>query len=145
MSKGKLCKHGYAICSKCVVITDAAKRISDNINLAVTFHTWEECAHHWMAFTLAEGQTDHVLYPSMQDAIDHVPNEHYYCYICLDGCMAGMPPKDAQLWLQYFRHQVDNGFRHVEPKKQLMMPLMRGGYQQWLSGHATARITRMSV
>jgi hypothetical protein len=121
-----LCKHGRTICSQCVVVTDAAKRISDAIRLAVCFHPWEEISTGWMAFALADGTTDHVVYPSKSEAIRHMSDEFRYCYVHLAGCASGMPPKDAQLWLELHREAYDSGLRLAEPKAPtLIFPLAR--------------------
>ena len=125
MSKS-LCEHGLSICSRCVVVTDAAKRISDAIRLAVTFHVWEEIRDGWMAFSLADGTTDHTVYPSKQDAINHMIDEFRYCYVHLRACPTGMPEKDAQLWLELHREAYDAGLRLTDPKQMLIFPLARG-------------------
>src|SRR5262249_60846079 len=122
-----LCEHGNKICSQCVVITDAAKRISEAISLAVVFRSWEERKTGWMAFALADGSTDHVIYPSKSEAIRHQSNEFLYLYVCLRGCITGMPPKDAQLFLEVHRDAYDHGLRLSEPEApQLIFPLAKG-------------------
>ena len=109
------------------MITDAAKRISDSINIARITHVWEELARGWMAFALQDGTTDHVIYPSKADAIAHQSNEFRFAYVHLGGCMMGMPPKDAQLWLDLHRHMYDNGFRLADPEPTVpIFPLARG-------------------
>jgi len=112
-------------------VTDAAKRMSDAIRLAVTFHVWEEIATGWMAFALADGSTDHVVYPSKSDAIAHMSDEFRYCYVHLRACVKGMPEKDAELWLQLHREAYDAGLRLADPQApQLIFPLARG-VGQW--------------
>lgn len=101
--------------------------MSDAIRLAVTFHVWEEIATGWMAFSLSEGTTDHVVYPSKSEAIRHMPDEFRYCYVHLRACAAGMPPKDAQLWLELHREAYDAGMRLADPQApQLIFPLAKG-------------------
>jgi hypothetical protein len=81
-----------------------------------------------MAFALADGTTDHVVYPSKSDAIAHMSNEFLYCYVHLAGCVTGMPPKDAQLWLELHREAYDAGMRLSEPKAPtLIFPLAKDG------------------
>lgn len=128
MTSKPLCEHGNAICTKCVVITDAAKSIAGAINLAVAHYTPEETRRGWMAFRLLDGGTDHVLYPTKTDAINHCSNENLYCFFNLAGAMSGMSEKDAQLWMDFQRHAYDGGFGLTNPDT-LMFPLARGsGY-----------------
>lgn len=121
------CVHNLAICSKCVVISDAAKSISAAINLAVAHYTPEEIRRSWMCFRLIDGGTDHTLYPTKTDAIRHVSNEKLYCFFQLSGAMAGMSEKDAQLWMDFQRHAYDAGMGLTNPDETLMFPLARGG------------------
>jgi hypothetical protein len=121
------CKHGRTICAECVVITDAAKRISEAISLAVLAHDWDEIATGWMAFSLQDGSTNHIVYPSKSQAVAHMSNEFRYCYVHMRACAAGMPPKDAQLWLELHREAYDAGLRLADPDgPQLIFPLARG-------------------
>lgn len=121
------CKHGRRICSQCVVISDAAKRISDRINLHLTFTPFDQLANGWMAFALADGDTDGTVYPSKSDAIRHQRNEFLYMYIAFRNLLGGASPKDCQLLLDFHRHAYDNNMRMAEPEApQLIMPLARG-------------------
>jgi len=80
-----------------------------------------------MAFALAEGATDHVIYPSKAEAIAHQSNEFLFMYVCLRGCAAGMSEKDAQLYLEVHRDAYDNGMRLAEPEApSLIMPIAKG-------------------
>lgn len=120
------CKHGNTICSRCIVVTDAGKRISEGIRLAITFHVWEEIKNGWMAFALSDGQTDHTVYPSRQDAIRHQSDETRFLYIALRSCPSGMPEKDAEIFLEVNRHAYDASMRLSEPEApQLIMPISR--------------------
>jgi len=116
------CKHGLVICEKCVVITDAAKRVHDAIGIAITFHTIEEISRGWMAFALADGQTDHTIYPSKVEAIRHQSDEFRYMYVSLARCIGGMSAKDAQLFLDVHRQAYDGGMRLTDPDNAIMMP-----------------------
>lgn len=109
------------------MITDAAKRMSEAIGLAIVFHPYEELKNGWMAFSLAEGKTDHTIYPSKASAIDHMSNEFFYCYVNMRACFGGMPPKDAQLFLELHREAYDSNMRLADPDApQLIFPLARG-------------------
>lgn len=101
------CVHGLRICSKCVVISDAAKRISDTINLHITFNRAWEIHTKWMAFALADGTSDGALYDSFDDATSHqaIPSRH--AYMCFRNVMGGANPRDAQLWLDVERNAAD--------------------------------------
>lgn len=129
-SKAKLCRHHRTLCAECIVITDAAKKMSEAVALAIIANPPEITAHGWMAFALADGSTDHAIYPSKQAAIDHQSNEFRYCYLNLAQCLGGMPVKDAQLWLDLHRQAYDNGLRLTDPNQSLIMPQ---GREQWIT------------
>jgi hypothetical protein len=96
----------------------------DGVNLALVFNDFETCRHGWMAFALADGNTDHVVYPSKQAAIDHQPDEFRDAYLHLGKIIGGMPLKDCQLWLDIHRHAYDNRMRLTNPV-DLIMPVDR--------------------
>lgn len=121
----KRCEHNLVICSRCVVVTDAAKRMSEAIGLAIVFNPPDVTKRGWMAFALADGNTDHVVYPTKQAAIDHQSNEFLYAYLCLQNVLGGIPVKDAQIWLDLHRHVYDSGGRLTDPDTSLIMPLGR--------------------
>lgn len=101
--------------------------MSDAINLANVFRSWEERVNGWMAFALQDGSTDHVIYPSRQEAIDHQSDGLRYFYLALRTCPTGMPAKDAQLILEAHREARDAGLRWTEPKDpSLIFPVARG-------------------
>jgi hypothetical protein len=109
------------------VITDAAKRIHDALQLAVVFSPWEVRQTGWMAFALQDGSTDHVIYPSRKDAIAHVSDEYRYFFVSLRSCPVGMPERDAQLVLEMHREASDAGLGFTEPQApQIIMPIARG-------------------
>lgn len=128
MSRNRhLCKHQRSVCSECVVVTDDAKRVHEALNLAVVFSPWDVRSHGWMAFALQDGSTDHVIYPSRQDAIAHVSDEHRFFFVSLRSCPTGMPAKDAQLLLEVHREAADAGLGFTEPQApDIIMPIARG-------------------
>jgi hypothetical protein len=77
-----------------------------------------------MAFALADGNTDHVLYPSKNTAIDHQHGrEQLYAFICLKNFPGGVKPKDAQLMLNLHRYAYDQGGRFSDrDSPSLIMP-----------------------
>lgn len=102
-----VCEHKLRVCSKCVIISDAAKRISDTINLHITFNNAWEIHTKWMAFALADGTSDGALYDSFDDATYHQSHPARYAYMCFRSVMGGSNPRDAQLWLEMERHAAD--------------------------------------
>jgi hypothetical protein len=104
MGKPGTCRHGLVVCSRCVIVTDAARRMSDQINARLVFTPHWEIHNCYMAFKLADGDTDGVLYESKQDAIRHCPDERWYAFFCFRSAMGGVNPKDCQIFLDVHRH-----------------------------------------
>ena len=118
------CRHSRVVCSQCIVITDAAKRFSDGVNLITQFSPFAERARAWVAVRLEDGQVDLNLYPSKSVAIRHQGNEFSSAYLCLRNCMGGLTPKDAAIWLQLHRYMYDQGTRLADPdERSIIMPL----------------------
>jgi hypothetical protein len=109
------CKHGKAVCVLCVVPTDAAKRMHETINVMHIARTWEELKRGWMAFKLADGTTDNVLYETRGDAIRHQLHEQTCLYIPMRTTLGGVPIRDCQILLDVHRHIYDNGGRLADP------------------------------
>jgi hypothetical protein len=99
------CIHPFHIHS------DAAKRMADAAMLAWTAGGWDSVGK-FMAFSLADGSTDNVLYPRKQDAVRH-NDEFRHCFICLHP--AGMTACEAEIMLQFHRKAYDAGFRLADP------------------------------
>lgn len=95
--------------------SDAAKRISDACTLAWVFHGWDGTVGRWMAFKLEDGKTDHSIYDRKRDAVTHVSNELYYCFIKLHP--GGMGVCEAEIMLDFTRKAVKAGFRLSDPDK----------------------------
>lgn len=95
--------------------TDAAKRISDALNLAWTFSGWDGTVGKWMAFRLSDGTTDHAIYDTKRDAVIHVGNEFHYCFFKMQpmGCTVCQ----AEIMLWFTRTAIENGFRLADPDK----------------------------
>jgi hypothetical protein len=109
------CKHGYVICSKCVVITDAAKRMSDYINLMLVAQPWEVIKTSWLAIRLEDGNCDGTLYDTREDAIKHQLHENLCAYFFMRTALGGVPQRDCQIFLDTHRHIYDNGGRLADP------------------------------
>jgi len=118
-----LCKHGLRICNKCIVITDAARRMADIINSLVAFNDPWELAHCWVAIKLADGDWDSTLYATREAAIDHQMDERFCAYVWMGNMMQGAKPLDCAIFLKYHRDAYDNGMRLHEPEApQLILP-----------------------
>lgn len=129
MAKTLRCEHGLVICARCVVVTDAAKRMCDIINARIVFTPVDELSRGWMAFRLSDGGSDGALYDSRRAAISHQTNEFLCAYFSFRSCLGGANAKDCQLFLDMHRHVYDNGGRLADPEApDLMMPLARPIY-----------------
>jgi hypothetical protein len=116
MSKGTPCvNHGLMVCSRCVVITDAARRMSDHINAYITFKGWDELINSWLAFRLDNGDTDGAMYPSKHEAVRHQSNPYHWAFFSFRNSPGGVTPKDCQIFLNLHRHVYDNGGRLPDP------------------------------
>jgi hypothetical protein len=90
-------------------VSDAAKRCSEQINLGViTGHVGK-----WVAIRLADGSSDGVFYDQRADAIEHQLHESLCCYVKIPP--SGMPPEDAERFMQVNRAFYDAGFRLTDP------------------------------
>jgi hypothetical protein len=123
------CSHGLRICSRCIVPTDAAKRMSDTINLKVISHTWEELVNGYMAFRLSDGTSDNVLYDSHAVAARHTDSKQHG-YFCFRSGMAGVNAKDCEILLNVWRAAADAGIPMAEPdvKRQPDLFISTWGY-----------------
>jgi hypothetical protein len=112
------CEHGLVICSRCVIITDAARRMSDTINGVMV----ENASHLWdikncyMAFRLQDGWCDNALYDTKLQAIQHT-DEKRFAYFCFRSAMGGANPKDCQIFLNINRHAASHGGHLANPDR----------------------------
>src|ERR1700747_3268266 len=97
-----LCRHNLEVCSRCVVPSDAAKRMADTINLKIVSHTWDELVNGYMAFRLSDGTSDNVLYDFKQRAARYT-DEKQYVYFCFRNGLGGANPRDCQIFLDFNR------------------------------------------
>lgn len=107
------CEHGLVLCSQCVVVSDAARRMADQINNRLAFSGWE-IRNSWMAFKLDDGSTTGTLYDSRIDAVRHC-DEKYHAFFCFRNALSGVTPKDCQIFLNMNRHAYDAGGHLVDP------------------------------
>ena len=133
------CRHNLEICSRCVVPTDAAKRMADTINLKIISHTWDELVNGYMAFKLADGTSDNVLYDSHAVAARHT-DETQCGYFCFRSGMGGVNAKDCQILLNVWRAAHDAGIPMAEPdvKRQPDLIISTWGYDV-MSGRTNPR------
>jgi hypothetical protein len=104
--------HGEDCCSRSLPHTDAAKRISDAVNLHWAAQGFD-CARRWLAVRLEDGTGGNTLYDNKRDAVRHQLDETLCAYICLTG--APMSPCEAEIILKTHRQAYDNGFRLTDP------------------------------
>jgi hypothetical protein len=101
--------------------------MSDQVNARIVFTPWVVLMHSWMAFALADGSTDGVLYPSKTEAARHQSNEHLYCYFTFKTAAGGISARDAEIYLAFYRNAYDHGMQMADPQApQFIMPLAKG-------------------
>lgn len=106
MSDVELCRHGLASCERCVVVTDAAKRMSELINLLILCQPWDALIHGCLAFRLDDGTSDNVLYPNRQEALKYQLRP---CAVFhFRNSPGGVNPKDCQIFLNISRMAYEN-------------------------------------
>jgi hypothetical protein len=126
------CPHGMAICTECIIVDDAAKRMCDIINSLVTFVPLWELRHKWLAIRLNDGGYDGVMYDSREDAIFHQLDERFCAYVCMQSMITGAKPLDCAIYLEVHRQAYDGGMRLHEPEApQLIMPTRE---YDWITG-----------
>lgn len=109
------CRHGLQICSTCVVVTDAAKRMADTINLKVISFPWDVLCNGYMAFALADGTSDNVVYDNHRNAA-RFNDAKRYAFFCFRSGMGGATPHDCQIFLDLNRHAAEAGIPMAEPE-----------------------------
>lgn len=113
-TRANTCRHGQQVCSICVTITDAARRMSDTINLKITCQPWDVLANGYMAFRLDDGSSNGTIYDSKADAV-RFTDEKRHAYFCFRTAMAGANARDCQLFLDMNRAAADAGIPLAEP------------------------------
>jgi hypothetical protein len=123
------CKHNLVVCTRCVVVTDAAKRMADHINAKVVFTPWDQLVNGYMAFRLDDGSSNGTLYDSKADAV-RFTDEKRNAYFCFRQGIAGVNPRDCQIFLDVHRHAYANGGHLADPdlKRQSSLILSTKGY-----------------
>jgi hypothetical protein len=99
--------------------SDAAKRMADTMTLH-SVHGGKTGS--WMAFTLADGTSDGVLYDTRDACVYHQLHESYCLYVQL--VPGGTTAKEAQALLDAYRAIYDAGMRVNGPADHLpVMPI----------------------
>jgi hypothetical protein len=136
-TRSGFCDHGLKICDKCIIVDDAAKRMSGIINGYVAFVPLWDLRTKWVAIRLLDGGSDGVLYDSRDDAINHQLDERLCAYVCMGGMLNGANPLDCAIFLEVHRQAYDSGMQFHEPEApQLIMPTME---YDWITGRRRGR------
>jgi hypothetical protein len=94
----------------------AGRRIADTINNACLIHEFDEVVRSFMAFSLDDGSSDNVLYPSVREARKHQKGDYnHYVYFSLREAPGGITEKAAFHVLLYARAARDAGMRMPDP------------------------------
>jgi hypothetical protein len=125
-------RHNMPACSKCIVVTDAGRRMSDIINAVITFRGWDELQNGYMAFSLADGSSNGDFYDTYDDALRHT-DESRTAYFCFRQAMGGGNPKDCEIFLAFNRYAVAAGLprKHPESGRGIMPILSNKGYERF--------------
>ena len=102
--------HSAMVAFRKPVYSDAAKRCSDVVNLAMHCGDWGK----WVAIRLLDGGSDGVVYDTRQDAIRHQFYEFFCCYVMVPP--SGMQPPEAEEFMAFNRELYDAGFRMTDPE-----------------------------
>jgi|SRR5579871_2114284 len=92
--------------------SDAAKRVSDTINLHWAVNHWD-CVGKWVAFALQDGTGGMDLFPSKRDAVRLQSDELRCMYLRI--VPGGMGICEAEILLRVHRQLHTNGYRLADP------------------------------
>lgn len=96
---------------------DASRRCADEVNV----HVLAGAHGKWVAIRLSDGGSDGTAYDRKRDAIRHQLHEMQCCYIVVP--LIGMQVREAQVFLDTYRHLYDRGVRMSDPDgPELMVP-----------------------
>lgn len=95
---------------------DSGKRISDTLNQKIADNGWWDIRSKWMAFSLADGSSDNVMYDNKRDAVRHQKNnEYHFAFISFRNLGQGARPKDCAVFLKFNRDAYQAGYRLPDP------------------------------
>lgn len=96
----------------------AAYRCVEQVNL----HVAAGAQGRWVAIRLSDGGSDGVAYDRKRDAIRHQLHEMQCCYLVVP--LIGMQLREAQVYLDLYRHLYEKGVRLSDPDgPELMVPI----------------------
>lgn len=114
--------------------TDAAKRAADNLNLAIAAEG-AAAAGKWMAIALADGSSDHALYPAKADAVAHQADEFRFAYFRVPRQWVTLC--EAESFLRVNRMAYKAGFRLTDPR-EVIRPVTRADAERQIAQMAAA-------
>lgn len=95
---------------------EIGQRISDVINQTIADHGWWDIRHKFMAFALADGKSDGVLYDTKKDAVRHQHNnEKNFVFIAFRQLAGGARPRDCAIMVKFNRDLYARGYRMPDP------------------------------
>lgn len=101
-------------------LEEAGKRIADQINARFVFNDPIAIRHCWMAFALSDGTGRGELFESLAEA-KRFTDETRTAYFALIGCMGGITPFDAGVYLDFCREARDANLMHANPDRHAVM------------------------
>ena len=105
-----------------VAVEDAAKRVSDGMNLAAVALDADTLFRSYLTFKLSDGSTDNTIYSSREDAIRHTSNGEPVMILSTREAPGGMPVSEALAVLTYHRAMHDAG---IDQNRAMIIPLER--------------------
>lgn len=126
---------------------DAGRRASDTLNTTIAHHGWWTIRDKWMAFTLADGSSDGVLYDNKRDAVRHQADEMKCAYVCFRSLGQGARWKDMAIFLKFNRDLYAKGYRMPDPDAVNggPQPLMTTRWNDFYSGKMLPRLTAADI
>lgn len=117
------CPHGLKICPQCIVVDDAARRMSYIVNSLIANNNPWEIRNTWIAIKLEDGNIDGNLYATREEAIRYQRDERFCAYQWMGNMLSGAKPLDCAIFLEFHRQAYKSGMRLHEPEApQLIMP-----------------------
>lgn len=98
-------------------LMSAAKRVADAINVRMTFTSWADLAHQWMAFRLSDGGSDGVVYEHRIDAVRHQLHETQCMYICFKDLVGGAKAHEIAHVILFHRAAYEGGAVLPDPEQ----------------------------
>lgn len=127
---------------------DAGQRISDAINQKIADHGWWDIRNKFMAFALADGHTDGVLYDTKRDAVRHQKNnEKQYVFVTFRSLGGGARPKDCAILVKFNRDLYKAGYRMPDPDDVNggPTPIMTARWNDFYNGRLSRPMPRESA